>query len=47
MARLYSTAFKTETYKKSRSYLTKDELRKKHKHERKNKLIGRRNRKYE
>lgn len=47
MARLYSTAFDTLTYKKSRSYLTKDELRKKRKQERKNKLIGRRNRKYE
>lgn len=43
MARLYSTAFDTWTYKKSRSYLTKDELRKKRKQERKNKLIGKRN----
>lgn len=47
MARLYSVAFDTSTFKKSRSYLTKDELRKKRKQERKNKLIGRRNRKYE
>lgn len=43
MARLYSTSFSTGTYKKSRSYLTKDELKKKHKQERKNKLIERRN----
>ena len=47
MTRLYSTAFDTATYKKTKSYLTKDELRKKHKQERKNKLIGRRNKKYE
>ena len=43
MARLYGTAFDTSTYKKSRSYLTRDELRKKRKQERKDKLIGRRN----
>lgn len=43
MSRLYSTAFSIGTYKKSRSYLTKDKLKKKHKQERKNKLIGRRN----
>lgn len=47
MTRLYKTAFDTETYKKSRSYFTKDELRKKRKQERKNKLTGKRNKKYE
>lgn len=31
MTRLYSTSFDTSTFKKSRSYLTKDELRKKRK----------------
>lgn len=43
MARLYKTAFELDSYKATKSYLSKDNLRKKRKKERENKKIGRRN----